>query len=230
MKISILGTGIVGRTLAEKLLALGHDVTMGTRNVAEKLASQAKDHYGNPSFSEWYSQNQKIKLGTFAEAAAFGEILMNATEGVRSIDALRLAGAINLNGKVLIDLANPLDFSKGMPPALLPELSNTNSLAEEIQKSFPDLKVVKALNTMWCGLMVNPGMIANGDHTVFICGDDMEGKEAVKQLLMEFGWEAESIFDLGDISAARGTEGVLPIWLRIFGATKSGAFNFKVIR
>src|SRR6476620_629930 len=159
MKIAVLGTGTVGRTFAEKLISLNHEVMIGTRNVAEKLASTETDFYGNPPFGEWHKQNEKVKLGTFSEAAAFGEIVLNTTQGASSINALNLAQAKNLNGKVLMDMANPLDFSKGMPPSLLPELSNTNSLAEEIQKTFPEVKVVKALNTMWCGLMVNPNMI-----------------------------------------------------------------------
>ncbi len=159
MKIAVLGTGTVGRTFAEKLIALNHEVMMGTRNVSEKLANTEKDFYGSAPFGEWHTQNQKIKLGTFAEAAGFGQIVLNATQGMNSINALKQADEKNLKGKVLIDVANPLDFSKGMPPSLLPELSNTHSLGEEIQKTFPDAKVVKTLNTMWCGLMVNPNMV-----------------------------------------------------------------------
>jgi predicted dinucleotide-binding enzyme len=229
MKIGIIGTGTVGQTFASKLSALGHEVMIGTRNVAEKMASTSKDGYGNPPFSEWQSANNKVKLGTFAEAAAFGEIILNVTQGGNSINALKLAGIKNLSGKTLIDVANPLDFSKGMPPSLLPELSNTHSLGEEIQKTFPDTKVVKALNTMWCGLMVNPAMIAAGDHTAFICGEDAEAKKQAKSLMKEFGWKDNTILDLGGISAARGTEAVLPVWLRIWGATQNGAFNFKIV-
>lgn len=229
MKIAIIGTGTVGQTFASKLTSLGHEVMMGTRNVAEKLASTAKDGYGNPPFSEWHSANKNVKLGTFAEAAAFGEIILNVTQGGNSINALKLADAKSLTGKVLVDIANPLDFSKGMPPGLLPELSNTNSLGEEIQKTFPDAKVVKTLNTMWCGLMVNPGMINGGNHTNFICGNDQEAKTKVRSLLNEFGWKNENVLDLGDITCARGTEAVLPIWLRVWSATQNGAFNFKIV-
>ncbi len=228
-KIAIIGTGTVGQTFASKLVTLGYDVMMGTRNVSEKLASTAKDGYGNPPFNEWYAQNKNIKLGTFAEAAAFGEIVLNASQGANSINALKLAEAKNLNGKIIMDVANPLDFSKGMPPCLVPELSNTNSLGEEIQKTFPDAKVVKTLNTMWCGLMVNPTMIGGGNHTSFICGNDADAKTKVKSLMNEFGWKNENILDLGDISSARGTEAVLPVWLRIWGATQNGAFNFKIV-
>jgi len=229
MKVAIIGTGGVGQTIASKLNSLGHQVMIGTRNVAEKLASQAKDGYGNPPFSEWHKQNQQIKLGTFAEAAAFGELVINATQGINSLAALNLANPANLNGKILIDIANPLDFSKGMPPSLLPELSNTNSLGEEIQKTFPQTKVVKTLSTMWAGLMVNPSLVNSGDHTNFICGNDHEAKQKVKSLLNEFGWKNENILDLGDITSARGTEAILPIWLRIMGTKQNAAFNFKVV-
>lgn len=229
MKIAVIGTGSVGQTFAARLVARGHEVMMGTRNVADKLAAPGKDMYGNPPFAEWHAANKGVQLGTFAEAAAFGEIILNVTKGANSINALQLAGAENLEGKVLVDIANPLDFSKGMPPSLIPELSNTNSLGEEIQKTFPGAKVVKALNTMWAGLMVNPNMIGGGDHTAFICGNDAGAKSAVKSFMNEFGWKNENILDLGDISSSRGTEAVLPVWLRIWTATQNGAFNFKVV-
>ena len=228
-KIAVIGTGTVGQTFASKLVSLGHEVMMGTRNVADKLAAPGKDMYGNPPFAEWHAANKSVQLGTFAEAAAFGEIILNVTQGDNSINALTMAGSKNLEGKILVDIANPLDFSKGMPASLIPELSNTNSLGEEIQKTFPGAKVVKTLNTMWAGLMVNPKMIGGGDHTAFICGNDAEAKNTMKSLMNEFGWKNENILDLGDISAARGTEAVLPIWLRIWSATQNGAFNFKLV-
>jgi 8-hydroxy-5-deazaflavin:NADPH oxidoreductase len=230
MKIAMLGTGIVGRTLAEKFVELGHEVTIGTRNVAEKLASDEKDPYGNPPFKEWHSRNRQVGLKSLPEAAAFGEIIVNAIQGAGSVDALKQAGEKNLSSKVIIDVSNPLDFSNGMPPGLIPELSNTNSLGEEIQKIFPDTKVVKTLNNMWCGLMVNPGLIGGGNHTVFVSGNDAGAKEKVKSILNEFGWKDENILDLGDISTSRGTEGILPAWLRIFATMQHAAFNFKVVR
>ena len=228
-KIAILGTGGVGQAYASKFITLGYDVMIGTRNVSEKHANTSKDGYGNPPFSEWHSANKSVKLGTFNEAALFGEIILNATMGANSINALKMADVRNLNGKILIDVSNPLYFSKGMPPSLLPELSNTNSLGEEIQKTFPELKVVKTLNTMWNGLMVNPAMLNGGDHTVFICGNSDEAKGNVKEILKSFGWLDKNILDLGNISSARGTEMYLPLWLSIFGATNSGAFNIKVV-
>ena len=176
-KIAILGTGSVGQTFALRLAGLGYDVMVGTRNVSEKLSAPGKDGAKN-AFAIWHEANSNIKLGTFAEAAAFAEIVLNTTKGLNSLDALKLATEKNLENKILVDIANPLDFSKGMPPCLVPELSNTNSLAEEIQKTFPKTKVVKTLNTMWCGLMVNPSLI-KGDHVNYICGNDEIGRAHV---------------------------------------------------
>jgi predicted dinucleotide-binding enzyme len=229
MKISIIGTGIVGKTIASKLVELGHDVMIGTRNVSEKMASTEKDIYGNPSFSDWHRTNTTVKLGSFTEAAAFDEIIVNATRGGSSISSLKLAEAKNLAGKVLIDVSLPLDYSKGMPPCLLPGLNNTNSLGEEIQRTFPETRVVKTLNTMWCGLMVNPHMIGGGDHINYICGNDDEAKSKVRKLLIEFGWSDENLQDLGDITGARATESFILIWLRVLGTLKTGAFNFRLV-
>jgi len=230
MKIAIIGTGSVGRTLASRLTELDHDIMIGTRNVSDKMSSTEQDSYGNPPFSEWLKTNNKVKLATFSEAAYFGELIINATHGSSSVKALILAGAKNLAGKIIIDIANPLDFSNGMPPSLLPGLNNTNSLGEEIQKTFPDAFVVKTLNTMWCGLMVNPGMIGGGDHINFISGNNTKSKTKVMNLLSQLGWKDENVIDLGDITASRATESLLPIWLRVMGVTKSGAFNFKLVK
>jgi predicted dinucleotide-binding enzyme len=217
MKIAVLGTGTVGDTIGSRLIELGHEVKMGSRTADNEKAKGFVLKNG-----------QKAGAGTFADAAAFGEIIFNCTAGVASVEALKMA-AEHLNGKIVIDVANPLDFSKGMPPCLVPELSNTHSLGEEIQKNFPAAKVVKTLNTMWCGIMVNPAMIGGGDHTNFICGNDDKAKEQVKSLLKEFGWKDENLLDLGGIACSRGTEAVLPVWLRIWNATKNGAFNIKVV-
>jgi hypothetical protein len=229
MKIAVLGTGTVGQTFASRLASVGHEVMIGTRNVTETMAREAKSPQGGPAFRDWHASNSQVRLGSFAEAAAFGEMILNCTSGGNSLNALIAAGIDNLADKILIDVANPLDFSQGMPPCLIPELSNTNSLGEEIQKTFPKTKVVKTLNTMWCGLMVDPAMIDNGDHTNYLCGNDSDAKAKVKMLLNEFGWKDENLLDLGDITCARGTEAVLPIWLRVWGATQNGAFNFKLV-
>src|SRR6185312_13838273 len=175
MKIGIFGTGMVGATLGTKLTQLGHQVKMGSRTV------------NNEKASKWVSENgANASQGTFADAAAFGEIVFNCTKGEGAIDAIKSAGEKNLNGKVLIDVSNSLDFSHGMPPLLLPALSNTNSLGEEIQKTAPGAKVVKALNTVNCGLMVNPAMLA-GAHDLFICGNDESAKATVTDILKSFG-------------------------------------------
>ena len=216
MKVAVFGTGNVGDTIGSKLVELGHTVKMGSRTADNaKAKAFVEKHKG------------KASAGTYAEAAAFGEIIFNCTSGGGSLEALKSAGEANLNSKVLIDIANALDFSKGMPPSL--SVVNTNSLGEEIQKAFPKLKVVKALNTMWCGLMVNPAMINGGDHNTFVSGNDSEAKEKVKEILKSFGWMEKNILDLGDITSARGTEMYLPIWLRIYGATNNGAFNIKIV-
>ncbi len=230
MKAGIIGTGTVGRTIASKLASLDYEVMLGTRNVAEKLAVREKDSYGNPPFSEWFNDNNKVKLGSFGEAASFGDIVFNATNGSSSVTALIMAGTRNLAGKVLVDISNPLDFSNGMPPSLLPGLNNTNSLAEEIQNTFPEAKVVKTLNTMWCGLMIDPGMLGEGNHINFVSGNDSEAKKTVKVILNNFGWKDENIIDLGDIASARSTEAFVTLWLRVRNVLNTGAFNFSVVK
>ena len=184
---------------------------------------------GNPNATEWAESNgSNASHGTFAEAAAFGEVIFNCTKGSASLEALRSAGEENLGGKVLIDISNPLQFSEGRPPSL--SVCNTGSLAEEIQKAFPQAKVVKSLNTMWCGIMVNPDMIGGGDHAVFVSGNDEGARNQVRDILKSFGWKEANIIDLGDITSARGTEMYLPLWLRIYGQTGNGAFNIKIVR
>jgi len=216
MKIAVLGTGPVGNTIGSKLIELGHLVMMGSRTADNEKAK---------AFVDKHTTN--ARAGLFADAAAFGEIIFNCTAGLGSLEALKLAGAENMNGKIIVDVANPLDFSKGMPPSL--SVVNTNSLGEEIQKAFPQSKVVKTLNTMWCGLMVNPSLVNKGDHNVFLCSNHEEAKEEVKKILLSFGWKEENIIDLGDLTAARGTEMFLPLWLRIYGVKKGSAFNIKVV-
>jgi predicted dinucleotide-binding enzyme len=222
MKIAILGTGSVGQAFAERLTGLGHEVMMGTRNVLDKKQDD--------KFSDYLVKHPYLKLSTLAEAAAFGSVVLNVLKGAITLVALENIGQEVLNDKILIDISNPLDFSKGMPPSLIPELSNTNSLGEEIQKRLPNTKVVKTLNTMWNGIMINPNLIGNGDHVNYICGNDNAAKSKVISFLNELGWKNESILDLGDITAARATEATLPIWLRVYGATQNGAFNFKIVK
>lgn len=215
MRIAVFGTGEVGRTIGTKLLALGHEVHLGSRTATnEKAVAWAKEAGG------------KAKAGTYAEAAAGAELVFNCTQGAGTLEALKAAGEGALDGKVVVDVSNPLDFSKGMPPSLF--ISNTDSLGEAVQRAFPKARVVKTLNTMWCGLMVNPRLLPDA-HVNFLCGNDAGAKAAVKTLLETFGWKPEELLDLGDITCARGTESMLPLWLRVWGATKTGAFNFKLV-
>jgi len=227
MKIGILGTGMVGQVLGGKLAELGHDVEIGTRDVQQTLALTEPNAYGMPAFSTWQKENPMVKLGNYAHAAQHGEVVLNATNGTGSLAALQQAGENNLNGKILVDIANPLDFSQGNQPRL--SVSNDDSLGEQIQRAFPQVKVVKTLNTVTAFLMVNPGLIANGEHSLFICGNDENAKERVTGWLKQwFGWR--DVIDLGDISGARGMEMYLPIWLRLWGKLGTGMFNVKVVK
>jgi 8-hydroxy-5-deazaflavin:NADPH oxidoreductase len=226
MKIGILGTGVVGQTIAEKLSQLGHSVMMGTRDKQITLAKTGKDNFGRPAFGEWRKNNLTVQLGTYSEAASFGEFLVNATSGTGSIEALKLAGENNLAGKILLDISNPLDFSKGMPPTLT--ICNTDSLGEQIQRTFPKLKVIKSLNTLNAYLMVNPGLLPESTN-IFMNGNDPDAKSEVKKLLTSFGWNSQDIIDMGDITTARGTEQILPIWVRLWGTFQTPMFNFKIV-
>jgi 8-hydroxy-5-deazaflavin:NADPH oxidoreductase len=216
MRIAVLGTGTVGRTIAGKLLELGHEVTMGSRSAdGEALA-------------EWLAEaGEGAKGGGFAEAAAGAELVFNCTAGTASLAALSAAGAESLAGKTLVDVANPLDFSRGAPPTL--SICNDDSLAERIQAEFPEARVVKALNTVNAVVMVDPGRVP-GDHNVFVAGNDEAAKAQVAALLGAFGWPEGSIVDLGDLGAARGLEMYLPLWLRLFGTIGSPDFNIAVMR
>jgi hypothetical protein len=215
MRIAVLGTGMVGETIGSKLVALGHEVRMGSRTANNEKATAWVKKAGG-----------KASAGTFTDAAAFGEILFNCTNGAGSLEALQAAGKENLQGKVLLDLSNPLDFSKGMPPTLF--VSNDDSLGERIQRAFPDLKVVKTLNTISAPVMVEPSRIP-GEHAVFLSGNDAEAKGKVKGLLTEwFGWK--QVIDLGNITTARGTESYLPLWLRLWGVLGTPDFNIQVVK
>lgn len=213
MRIAVLGTGIVGTTIGSKLVELGHEVTMGSRSPDGEALRAWVDEAGEG--------------GSFAEAAAAGGLVFNCTAGEASVAALNEAGSGNLAGKVLVDVANALDFSHGKPPVL--GVCNDDSLGERIQAAFPEARVVKALNTVNAAVMVDPGRVP-GDHSVFVCGDDDAAKAEVSALLQSFGWPRDSITDLGDITAARGTEMYLPLWLRLMGALGTVDFNVEVRR
>ena len=226
MKIAVLGTGMVGRTIAGALAGLGHDVVIGTRDPKATLARTEPDMMGTAPFAQWHAANTGIGVAAFAEAAAGAELIVNATNGGGSLAALSAAGSGNLAGKIIMDIANPLDFSQGMPPSLNPV--NTDSLGEQIQRAFPEARVVKTLNTMTASVMVDPARVAGGDHSVFVSGNDADAKAAVTELLKGFGHR--DVIDLGDITTARGAEMLLPIWLRLWGALGTGEFNFKIAR
>ncbi|MGW7410108.1 NADPH-dependent F420 reductase [Streptomyces sp. NPDC054833] len=225
MRYAVLGTGVVGQTIAGKLSSLGREVVIGTRDIEGTLGRTEPDAYGNPPVAQWLAQHPQVRLLSFADAAALGETLVNTTAGAASLQALEAAGRANLAGKILIDIANPLDFSAGMPPSLNPV--NTDSLGEQIQRAFPETKVVKTLNTMNAAVMVEPSRVA-GAHNVFVSGDDTGAKKLVTELLTAFGWPEGSVIDLGDITTARGTEMLLPIWLRLWGALGHADFNFHI--
>lgn len=226
MNISILGTGSVGQALAGRLAGLGHNVFIGTRNVSESLAKTKPDAWGLPSIGAWIKDNPAIPLVPFKEAVEKGsDLIIFAVQGFAAMDCLKLVGEDLLNGKVMLDISNPLDFSKGFPPSLF--LCNTESLGEKIQNAYPSLKVVKSLNTISNEIMINP-KILSGDHNVFVSGNDADAKSKVVELIKSFGWEDKNIIDLGDITTARGTEMILPLWVRLYGKFQTSLFNFNV--
>jgi 8-hydroxy-5-deazaflavin:NADPH oxidoreductase len=226
MNIAVFGTGPAGRILAARFAALGHAVTLGTRDVSRTLARTEPDMWGSPPPSAWLSEHPEVRLVSYAEGAADAEIVVNATNGAGSVEALTLAGAEHLAGKVVMDLSNPLDFSHGMPPSLFVE--DTDSLGEQIQRAFPDARVVKTLNTMTAAVQAEPARLAAGDHSVFVSGDDADAKSTVTALLRSLGHT--DVIDLGDITTARGAEMYPPLWLRIWGALGTPMFNIKVVR
>jgi len=216
MKIGVLGTGMVGNALATKLVQIGHQVMMGSRTASSDTGQ------------EWLrSVGGKGQIGTFANAAAFGELIISCTNGANSVAALRQASEGNLRGKIVIDVSNPLDMSQ-KPPTLT--FCNTDSLGERIQREFPEAIVVKGLNTVNCDVMVNPSVVP-GDHNLFICGNDVAAKAKVAQFIAEnFAWKRDNIVDLGDISNSRGTEMYLALWIRLWGKLGTPHFNIHIVR
>lgn len=212
MKMGVLGSGMVAQALSARLAELGHNVVIGTR-----------DPY---KLKGWQSSNQRVLIGSFTETARHGEMIINATNGTGSLNALSLAGEENLAGKILVDVSNPLDFSNGFPPSLT--VFGTDSLAEQIQRAFPMARVVKTLNTVNARVMTHPLEVANGDHHVFISANDADAKIQVAELLRSFGWI--HIFDLGDLSTARGTEAYVMLWVRLYGSLNTGMINVKIMK
>jgi len=226
MKITVLGSGFAGRTLAGGLADLGHDITIGTRDVEATLDRTDPDRTGNPAYAVWARDFPDIGLAPFADAASDADLFVNATAGAGSIAALAEAGKANLAGKVLLDVSNPLELSQGFPPNLF--VNDTDSLGEQIQRAFPDTRVVKALNTMVGDVMTTPKSVAEGDHSVFISGDDAAAKRVVTELLTSFGWI--DIIDLGGIQTARATEMMVKIRLLVMTSLGTPIFNFKIAR
>jgi len=210
-RIGVLGTGMVGTTLASRFVELGHEVVMGSRTADNEAANA------------WAAgQGAGAGAGTFADAARHGEVVVNATAGAASLAALAAAGTDNLAGKVLIDVANPI---AGYGPPVVLDPAGDDSLAERIQREFPGTRVVKALNTMTAAVMVRPESLP-GQHDAFLAGDDPSAKASVQSLLVEMGWPAGCVRDVGCITAARGLEMYLVLWLSL--ATSLGRYDFNI--
>ena len=215
MRVGVLGTGMVGQGQASRLVELGHEVMMGSRTA------------GNEKAVAWAAgAGSSASEGTFADAAAFGEMVVNATSGEGSIEALTAAGADNLAGKALVDISNPLDHSGGFPPKLF--VCNTDSLGEQIQAAFPDARVVKTMNTVNINVQVRPQTIP-GRHTMFLCGNDDAAKADVRRLLLSYGWPDEDVLDLGDISGSRAMEMNIAMWLRVASTLNNWEINIKIV-
>jgi predicted dinucleotide-binding enzyme len=214
MKIAVFGTGGVGQTIGSKLVKLGHEVMMGSRDTTnEKGLAWVK------------ATGERASLGTFADAARFGELAFNCTAGTGSIPALT-AAAEGLAGKVVVDLTNALDFSKGMPPAIF--TSTSDSLGEQAQRLLTTSHVIKALNHVTASVMVDPKQVGGGAHDALICGNDAGAKARVTELLKAFGWQ--SVIDLGDITASRALEHYLALWLRLMLSLGTAQFSLKVVK
>lgn len=227
MNIAVLGTGMVGRALAGKLATLGHQVTMGTRDVEQTLARVEPDSMGNVPVSVWLAEHPEVSLAPFAVVATSSDLVVNATNGQNALLALDLVGATQLAGKVLLDVALPLDLSQGMPPTLT--ISSTSSLAEQIQAAYPQTRVVKSLNTVFAPVMVDPARVP-GRHNIFVAGDDAAAKGLVIGVLGEFGWPAEAVIDLGGIEGARGAEMYARLYFELVAALGTFELNIAVLK
>jgi 8-hydroxy-5-deazaflavin:NADPH oxidoreductase len=217
MKYAVLGTGSAGRTIAARLAELGHEVTVGTR---DPEATRARDEY-----ADWAATRPDVGLATYADASSTADVVVNATNGAAAVPVLGLAGADNLAGKVVIDVSNPLDYSRGMPPSLF--VKDTDSLVEQIQRAFPEARLVKTLNTMNAEVMTHPDVLSDRG-SVFVSGDDTDAKATASAMLAEFGHT--DVIDLGDLSTARGAEMLLPIWVQLMRQLGTARFNFKIVR
>lgn len=215
MRFGVLGTGVVGQTLGSALVGSGHAVRMGSRTQPHEGAAAWADANGEHASS-----------GTFAEAATFGEVIINCTAGVHSLAAVDAAGSAALADKLLVDVANPLNFSGGFPPRIA--VNGDGSLAEQIQRRHPCTRVVKALNTVTAAVMVDPGLLPEATD-LFICGDDADAKATVTDLVTAWGWERARVRDLGGLVHARATEHYLMLWLPLLGVVSSPTFNVRLV-
>jgi predicted dinucleotide-binding enzyme len=218
VKIAVLGTGMVGRAVAVGLANLGLDVTIGTREPGQSLARTGAEDFGT-----WAAMNVHVNVATYAEAARDAVLVVNALNGAVSVDGV--AAARIADGTVLLDIANPLDFSRDQPSLFV---GNDDSLGERLQRTFPGLRVVKSLNTMTAAAMVEPHLIADGDFTTFVSGNDDAAKAQVMSLLGSLGHQ--DVIDVGDITTARGTEALMLLWIRLMGPLGAPYFTWKVAR
>lgn len=219
MKIGILGTGAVGEHLGSALIKKGHFVLMGSRKAGNERALAWKKKGGN-----------NANEGSFEDAAIYGDLIFLALNGEHALEAINSFDRGHLDGKIVVDITNPLDFTQGMPPRVLEKYRDT-SLGEAIQAALPHAYVVKTLNTVNHELMVDARLVNKGSHTLFICGNDANAKNGVKHFLVDnFHWTPDDLLDLGDIKAARLTEAYVPLWVQIWQATGTPMFNIKVVR
>jgi len=220
MNIGVLGTGQVGEAIGSALIAKGHSVKMGSRTATNEKAVA------------WSKKGGKhASNGSFDDATAFGETIFLCLNGEFALDAVKSIQPENINGKVVIDITNPLDFTHGMHPRLLNVFNNSISLGESIQNEIPGAFVVKTLNTVNVKLMVNANEVNGGDHHLFICGNDADAKNKVMHLLVDnFNWKAGNLIDLGDITKARTVEAIVPFWVSVWQALGTPLFNFKIVR
>lgn len=220
MKIGILGSGDVGRKLGDGLIEIGHEVKIGTRDPNKEQIVQWLRNHGN-------GEKQKASVGSFTEAASFEDMVIIATQWDGTINAIKMADSATKNfaGKIVIDVTNPLDFSKGMPPKLA--VGHTDSAGETVQRLLPDAKVIKTFNIVGNPHMVHPDFPC-GPPTMFICGNDEEAKKMIMDsILTPFGWET---IDIGGIEGARLLEPLAMLWITYYFRTNNGNHAFKLLR
>jgi predicted dinucleotide-binding enzyme len=223
MRIGILGGGAVGQTLGEGFARLGHAVMLGIRAVTDETLDRPRNQAR--TLRDWKAATG-APVVTLREAAEGAEVVVNATNGGGSLAALDEAGGDALAGKPLIDVVNPLDYSRGMPPFLIPDLSGPTSLAERIQSAFPRARIAKAFNTVPAAVVVNSALVP-GEHDLFLCGD-----EGAKGIALEradgLGWRR--FVDLGDIAGARVQEAFVLIWIRLWMVGGDPLLGYRILR